>query len=48
MVAINSLTMLFGLSSGAALATVVGVLIEVPVMLMLVKFCLRTRGYFGK
>ena len=32
--------------SGAALATVVGVLIEVPVMLMLVKFCLRTEKYF--
>jgi ACR3 family arsenite transporter len=47
-VAIATSTMLFGLSSGAALATVVGVLIEVPVMLMLVKFCLRTRGYFGK
>jgi len=41
-VAIATSTMLFGLSSGAALATVVGVLIEVPVMLMLVKFCLRT------
>jgi ACR3 family arsenite transporter len=40
-------TMLFGLSSGAALATVVGVLIEVPVMLMLVKICLRTRGWFA-
>jgi len=38
--------MLYGLSSGAALATVVGVLIEVPVMLMLVRFCLRTRGWF--
>jgi ACR3 family arsenite transporter len=38
--------MLFGLSSGAALATVVGVLIEVPVMLMLVGFCKRTRGSF--
>jgi len=36
-VAIATATMLFGLSSGAALATVVGVLIEVPVMLMLVK-----------
>ena len=35
-VAIATATMLFGLSSGAALATVVGVLIEVPVMLMLV------------
>jgi hypothetical protein len=39
--------MLFGLSSGAALATVVGVLIEVPVMLMLVKICLRTQNWFG-
>jgi ACR3 family arsenite transporter len=45
-VAIATATMLFGLSSGAALATVVGVLIEVPVMLMLVKICLRTRGWF--
>ena len=46
-VAIATATMLFGLSSGAALATVVGVLIEVPVMLMLVKICLRTRNWFG-
>jgi ACR3 family arsenite transporter len=38
--------MLFGLSSGAALATVVGVLIEVPLMLALVKFCLKTRSWF--
>ncbi|MFP4435249.1 MAG: ACR3 family arsenite efflux transporter [Phycisphaerae bacterium] len=45
-VAIATATMLYGLSSGAALATVVGVLIEVPVMLMLVKICLRTRGWF--
>ena len=45
-VAIATATMLFGLSSGAALATVVGVLIEVPVMLMLVKICLRTRNWF--
>ncbi len=45
-VAIATSTMLFGLSSGAALATVVGVLIEVPVMLMLVRICLRTRGWF--
>jgi ACR3 family arsenite transporter len=45
-VAIATATMLFGLSSGAALATVVGVLIEVPVMLMLVKFCLRTKNWF--
>lgn len=47
-VAIATSTMLFGLSSGAALATVVGVLIEVPVMLMLVKFCLRTQRYFPR
>jgi len=40
-VAIATATMLFGLSSGVALATVVGVLIEVPVMLMLVKICLH-------
>ncbi|MHC4148055.1 MAG: ACR3 family arsenite efflux transporter [Planctomycetota bacterium] len=46
-VAIATSTMLFGLSSGAALATVVGVLIEVPVMLMLVKICLRTQRWFG-
>ena len=45
-VAIATAVMLFGLSSGAALATVVGVLIEVPVMLMLVRFCMRTRGWF--
>jgi ACR3 family arsenite transporter len=45
-VAIATSVMLFGLSSGAALATVVGVLIEVPVMLMLVGFCKRTRSWF--
>jgi len=45
-VAIATSTMLFGLSSGAALATVVGVLIEVPVMLMLVKICLKTSHWF--
>jgi ACR3 family arsenite transporter len=37
---------LFGLTSGAALATVVGVLIEVPVMLSLVKFANKTRHWF--
>lgn len=37
---------LFGLSSGAALATVVGVLVEVPVMLSLVAFANRTRDKF--
>jgi len=46
-VAIATATMLFGLSSGAALATVVGVLIEVPVMLWLVRICLRTEKWFG-
>jgi ACR3 family arsenite transporter len=45
-VAIATATMLFGLSSGASLATVVGVLIEVPLMLMLVRICLRTRSWF--
>jgi ACR3 family arsenite transporter len=39
---------LFGLHSGAALATVVGVLVEVPVMLSLVYFANRTRHWFVK
>lgn len=38
---------LFGLHSGAALATVVGVLVEVPVMLSLVAFVNRTRHWFN-
>ena len=38
---------LFGLNSGAALATVVGVLVEVPVMLSLVAFANRTRNRFA-
>lgn len=37
---------LFGLQSGATLATVVGVLVEVPVMLLLVRFSNRTRAWF--
>jgi len=37
---------LFGLNSGAALATVVGVLIEVPVMLSVVRIVLRTRRWY--
>ena len=45
-VAIATSAMLFGLSSGAALATVVGVLIEVPVMLMLVRICISTKHWF--
>lgn len=47
-VAIATAVMLFGLNSGAALATVVGVLIEVPVMLMLVELCKRTASWFPR
>ena len=47
-VAIATAVILFGLSSGAALATVVGVLIEVPLMLMLVAICKRTFHLFAK
>ena len=39
---------LFGLQSGAALATVVGVLVEVPVMLMLVRIANNTQHWFPK
>lgn len=39
---------LFGLQSGAALATVVGVLVEVPVMLVLVKIANNTRSWFSQ
>jgi ACR3 family arsenite transporter len=45
-VAIATSTMLYGLSSGASLATVVGVLIEVPVMLLLVSICKGTCHLF--
>ncbi|YCM43238.1 ACR3 family arsenite efflux transporter [Verrucomicrobiaceae bacterium 227] len=45
-VAIATAVILFGLSSGAALATVVGVLIEVPLMLALVGFCKKTSHWF--
>lgn len=45
-VAIATAVMLFGLNSGAALVTVVGVLTEVPVMLMLVRFCVATQHWF--
>jgi ACR3 family arsenite transporter len=38
---------LFGPHSGAALATVVGVLVEVPVMLSVCKVCNRSRGWYG-
>ena len=46
-VAIATSVMLFGLSSGAALACVTGVLIEVPLMLMLVRICSGTKGWFA-
>jgi arsenite transporter len=39
---------LFGFQSGAALATVVGVLVEVPVMLSVVRIVLRTRGWYER
>jgi ACR3 family arsenite transporter len=39
---------LFGFSSGAALATVVGVLVEVPVMLSVVKIVNATKGWYGR
>ena len=45
-VAIATSTMLFGLSSGSSLATVVGVLIEVPTMLFLVYICKKTKAWF--
>ena len=44
--AVAAAIVLFGLNSGAALATVVGVLVEVPVMLVLVRFANATRGAF--
>ena len=45
-VAFATAAMLFGLGSGAALAAVVGILIEVPVMLLLVEICKRTKHLF--
>ncbi len=45
-VAIATAVTVFGLTSGAALSTVVGVLIEVPIMLILVRICLKTRSWF--
>ncbi|MCZ2856135.1 MAG: ACR3 family arsenite efflux transporter [Candidatus Bathyarchaeota archaeon] len=47
-VAIAVATTLYGLNSGAALATVIGPLMEVPLMLFLVRFGLRTRQYFPR
>jgi ACR3 family arsenite transporter len=45
-VAIAVATTLFGVASGAALATVVGVLTEVPIMLLLVRISLLSRKTF--
>jgi ACR3 family arsenite transporter len=39
---------LFGPTSGAALATIVGVLVEVPVMLSVCRACNATRGWYGR
>jgi ACR3 family arsenite transporter len=39
---------LYGPDAGAALATVVGVMVEVPVMLSVCAFCNRTRGWFDE
>jgi len=47
-VAFATAATLFGLGSGAALAAVVGVLIEVPVMLLLVEVCKRTKHMFAQ
>ncbi|MBZ0096432.1 MAG: hypothetical protein K8H75_13800 [Sulfuricella sp.] len=47
-VAIGTAMVVFGLGSGAALATVVGPLIEVPVMVTATKLLKRTRSYFPR
>ena len=47
-VAIAVATTLFGVGSGASLATVVGVLTEVPIMLFLVWLCQKTRARFDQ
>ncbi|WP_430390223.1 ACR3 family arsenite efflux transporter [Dyella sp. 20L07] len=46
--AVAAAVSLFGLNSGAALATVVGVLVEVPVMLSVVRFVNRSKGWYEK
>ena len=47
-VAIAVATTLFGVTSGASLATVVGLLTEVPFMLLLVQLCKATKGTFRR
>ena len=47
-VAIAMAIAIFGLNSGATLAAVTGMLIEVPIMLLLVQFCIRTQKWFPK
>jgi ACR3 family arsenite transporter len=47
-VAVVAAISLFGFHSGAALATVVGVLVEVPVMLSVVRIVMRTRGWYAR
>ena len=47
-VAIAMAITLFGFDSGATLAAVTGMLIEVPIMLLLVQICLKTQGWFPK
>ncbi len=47
-VAIAVAIMMFGVGSGAALATTVGLLIEVPIMLTLVRICVRTKHWFPR
>ena len=47
-IAIAVAVTLYGIGSGAALATVIGPLLEVPLMLMLVKLGLRTRKHFPR
>jgi ACR3 family arsenite efflux pump ArsB len=46
-IAVLTAVALYGPGSGVALATVVGVLVEVPVMLSVCSICNRTCGWFG-
>ncbi len=46
--AVATVIALYGPGSGAALATVVGVLVEVPIMLSICSFCVATRGWYER